>query len=290
MKTTGLPLVDIFLLFHFVASSPTIYSFGKTCSMQPHQINENSVFYVSFFNTGKPSDMWCSHIAFSGHGSSSKDKYQICTTLKRFSDPSCNLKLTLRNSLNGTVFKTFTCRQNSTAKFCATQSDSLYFVAEFYTKERWTPSEFLFHVQTTKTYDHVKTVSGICGGVFGVILIIIIAVYLKCRKVKSNACLRRRFRDIPVQFFCHSESCNQESSISSATGYIRNHVNSMADPLTGDFHPSFIDPGPYVIMVDSSFHNSVISGESDIPMPPPPYSEQEQVSLDPPPEYSSNRD
>lgn len=95
-----------------------------------------------------------------------------------------------------------------------------------------------------------------------------------------------------VQFFCHShsESCNQESSISSATGYIRNHVNSMADPLTGDFHPSFIDPGPYVIMVDSSFHNSIISGESDIPMPPPPYSEQEQVSLDPPPEYSSNRD
>lgn len=93
-----------------------------------------------------------------------------------------------------------------------------------------------------------------------------------------------------VQFFCHNESCNQESSISSATGYIRNHVNSMADPLTGDFHPSFIDPGPYVIMVDSSFHNSVISGESDIPMPPPPYSEQEQVSLDTPPEYSSNRD
>nr|XP_034307150.1 uncharacterized protein LOC105348889 isoform X1 [Crassostrea gigas]XP_034307151.1 uncharacterized protein LOC105348889 isoform X1 [Crassostrea gigas] len=290
MKTTSLPFVDIFLFFHFAASSPTIYSFGKTCSMQPHQINEVSVFYVSFFNTGKPMDMWCSNIAFSGYGSNSKDKYQICTTLERFSDPTCNLRLTLRNSLNGTVFKTFTCRQKSMSKFCATQSESLYFVAEFYTKERWTQSEFLFQVETTKSYDHVKTVSGICGGVFGVILIITIAVYLKCRKLKSNTCLRRRFRDIPVQFFCRNSSYDQESSISSATGYIGNHVNSMIEPLSDEFRSSFMDPGPYVIIIDSSSHNSIISGESNIPMPPPPYSEQGQVFQDPPPEYSSVMD
>lgn len=42
----------------------------------------------------------------------------------------------------------------------------------------------------------VITVSGISGGVFGVIFIIIVAVYLKCRKLKSNTYLRRRFRDI----------------------------------------------------------------------------------------------
>lgn len=30
----------------------------------------------------------------------------------------------------------------------------------------------------------VKTVSVVCGGVFEVILIIVIAVYLKCRKMK----------------------------------------------------------------------------------------------------------
>lgn len=80
-------------------------SFGRTCSLQPHQVNEDSVFYVSFYNASNPSQIWCSHIAFSGHGSNSKDKYQICTTPKMFLDPSCNLKLTLRNGLNGTIFK-----------------------------------------------------------------------------------------------------------------------------------------------------------------------------------------
>lgn len=284
MKTTSLPFVDIFLFFHFVASSPTIYSFGKTCSMQPHQINEVSVFYVSFFNTGKPRDMWCSHIAFSGYGSNSKDKYQICTILERFSDPTCNLRLTLRNSLNGTVFKTYNCRQKSTSKFCATQSDSLYFVAEFYTKERWTQSEFLFQVETSKTYDHVITVSGISGGVFGVIFIIIVAVYLKCRKLKSNTYLRRRFRDIRVHFFCRNTPCDQESSIPSTTGY----MTSRAAHLTGDHHPPSNDPGPYLIIVDPSLYNSIIAG--DIPMPPPPYNEQEQVTSDPPPEYFSITD
>lgn len=279
--------IALLVFFHSVAASPTIYSFGRTCSLQPHQVNEDSVFYVSFYNASNPSQIWCSHIAFSGHGSNSKDKYQICTTLERFSDPTCNLRLTLRNSLNGTVFKTFTCRQKSMSKFCATQSDSLYFAAEFYTKERWTRSEFLFLVETTKTYDHVKTVSGICGGVFGVILIITIAVYLKCRKMKSNTCLRRRFRDIPVQFFCRSASCDQESSISSATGDLGNHMTSMIEPLTDESRSSFIDPGPYVIIIDSSSHNSIITGESNIPMPPPPYSEQGQVFQDPQPEYTS---
>lgn len=58
-------------------------SFGKTCPVQSKEIKQDSVFNVSFFPIGKPSDMWCSHMAFNGHGSSSKDKYQICTTLKR---------------------------------------------------------------------------------------------------------------------------------------------------------------------------------------------------------------
>lgn len=64
----------------------------------------------------------------------------------------------------------------------------------------------------------------------------------------------------------------------------------MTEPLTGDFRQLFIDPGPYVFIVDSSFNNSISSGESDIPTPPPPYSEQEQVSIDPPPEYYSITD
>lgn len=93
-----------------------------------------------------------------------------------------------------------------------------------------------------------------------------------------------------VQFFCRNSSYDQESSISSATGYIGNHVNSMIEPLTDEFRSSFIDPGPYVIMIDSSSHNSIISGESNIPMPPPPYSEQGQVFQEPPPEYSSVMD
>lgn len=97
--------VTILLFLHSVAASPTIYSFGRTCSLQPHQMNEDSVFYVSLYNASEPNQIWCSHIAFSGHGSNSKDKYQICATPKMFLDPSCNLKLTLRNALNGTIFK-----------------------------------------------------------------------------------------------------------------------------------------------------------------------------------------
>lgn len=57
---------------------------------------------------------------------------------------------------------------------------------------------------------------------------------------------------------------------------------------SGNPYQSFIEPGPYVIMVNPSFYNSITStGESDIPVPPPPYNEQEHVTLDPPPDYSS---
>lgn len=93
-----------------------------------------------------------------------------------------------------------------------------------------------------------------------------------------------------VQFFCRNSSCDQESSISSATGDRGNHVTSMIEPLSDEFRSSFIDPGPYVIIIDSSSHNSIISGESNILIPLPPYSEQGQVFQDPPPEYSSVMD
>lgn len=93
-----------------------------------------------------------------------------------------------------------------------------------------------------------------------------------------------------VHFCCRNSSCDQESSRPSATGDKGNHVTSMIEPLTDEFRPSFINPGPYVIMIDSSSNNSIISGESNIIMPPPPYSEQGQVSLDPPPDYSSVTD
>lgn len=44
----------------------------------------------------------------------------------------------------------------------------------------------------------VLTVSGLCGGVFGVFIIILIAVALKCRKMKaSKPFMRRRFGNTP---------------------------------------------------------------------------------------------
>lgn len=278
------PFVNILLLVHFVAASPTIYYFqiGKTCSLLPHQINEDSVFYVSFFNTSKPSQLWCSHIAFSGQGSNSNDKYQICTTPKLIRDPSCNWKLTLRNGLNGTIFKTFTCYERPMSKFCAKQGEHLYFVVEFQTKEKWTSPDFLFHVEATKTYDHVVTAAGICGGVFGVFVIIVIAVVLKCRRMKSSdPFLRRRFGNNPVSIFCNNAPCDSGSSTSSMTGDTRSPVNSGSVTPTGDIHSSSIPSGPFVIL-DPFFNNSINSSrQTEFSRSPPPYVEQ-----DPPPEYS----
>lgn len=269
--------VNILLFLHSVAASPTIYSFGRTCSLQPHQMNEDSVFYVSLYNASEPNQIWCSHIAFSGHGSNSKDKYQICATPKMFLDPSCNLKLTLRNALNGTIFKTFSCYERPMSKFCAKQGEHLYFVAEIQTTEKWTPPYFLFHVEATKTYDHVLTVSGICGGVFGVFIIILIAVALKCRKMKaSKPFMRRRFGNTPVSFFCNNASCDQESRTSSMNS------GSGSASQTDDINSSPIHSGPYVIMhpLFNDFINS--SGQSECSRSPPPY-----VKQDPPPEYST---
>lgn len=65
-------------------------------------------------------------------------------------------------------------------------------------------------------------------------------------------------------------------------------MTSRVAHLTGDHHPPSNDPGPYLIIVDPSLYNSIIAG--DIPMPPPPYNEQEQVTSDPPPEYFSITD
>lgn len=275
MQVTFTNQIALLVFFHSVAASPTIYSFGRTCSLQPHQVNEDSAFYVSFYNASNPSQIWCSHIAFSGHGSNSKDKYQICTTPKMFLDPSCNLKLTLRNGLNGTIFKTFSCHEKPMSKFCAKQGEHLYFVAEIQTTEKWTPPYFLFHVEATKTYDHVITVSGICGGVLGVSIIIIIAVALKCRKTKaSNPFMRRRFGNTPISFFCNNVPCDQESRTSS--------MNSGSASPTDDIHSSPIHSGPDVIL-GPLFNDSInSSGRSVFSRSPPPYVEQ-----DPPPEYST---
>lgn len=77
----------------------------------------------------------------------------VCLLLVIYSVSSLILVFYLSSEIDLFALETYNCRQKSTSKFCATQSDSLYFVAEFYTKERWTQSEFLFQVETSKTYD-----------------------------------------------------------------------------------------------------------------------------------------
>ncbi|XP_048741447.2 uncharacterized protein LOC125655255 isoform X2 [Ostrea edulis] len=146
-------VVNSLLTLHFAcATSPTIYTFGKSCSLHPQQINEDSSFYVTYYDIDGSSDIWCSHIAFSGHGTNSRDKYQICTTPKTYFDPSCRMILTLRNSLNGTALRTYTCHETLMSKFCAKQGDDLYIVVQFFSASK-SKREFLFYVDATKTYN-----------------------------------------------------------------------------------------------------------------------------------------
>lgn len=75
----------------------------------------------------------------------------------------------------------------------------------------------------------------------------------------------KRFVFLLVQYFCRKAPCDQENSISSTTGY----KTSRAAPLNSSLPLPSIDPGPYVIIANPSCYNSIISRESDIPMPPP---------------------
>nr|XP_022298128.1 uncharacterized protein LOC111107287 isoform X2 [Crassostrea virginica] len=208
----GLPFIlNICLFMNFVDANPKIFPFGKTCSLEPHQMNEDSTFYLSYFNISRPGELWCSYIAFSGQGSNSKDKFQICTTLNIFTDPGCNLKLTLRNSLNGTVLKTFSCMEYSKSKFCAKQGRDLYFVAEFQETDEKLRSDFLFHIEATKTYDHLKTLAGITGGAIGLVLLITIAIVIKCCKMRNNSPLVKSKFNI-IDFSAETLAMNKNST------------------------------------------------------------------------------
>lgn len=108
---------------------------------------------------------------------------------------------------------------------------------------------------------------------------------------KSLFTWEKRFVFFLVQYFYRKAPCDQENSISLTTGY----MTSKAGPSKSDLHLPSIDPGPYVIIADPSFHKSYISRESDIPMPPPCScywwtSRRAGFIIDRPPEYSTLTD
>nr|XP_022298127.1 uncharacterized protein LOC111107287 isoform X1 [Crassostrea virginica] len=280
----GLPFIlNICLFMNFVDANPKIFPFGKTCSLEPHQMNEDSTFYLSYFNISRPGELWCSYIAFSGQGSNSKDKFQICTTLNIFTDPGCNLKLTLRNSLNGTVLKTFSCMEYSKSKFCAKQGRDLYFVAEFQETDEKLRSDFLFHIEATKTYDHLKTLAGITGGAIGLVLLITIAIVIKCCKMRNNSPLVKSKFNIIDRFFCRNAGYEQEFNRSSpmVESRSREHACAVLHSASRRPHSDDLSVDTSSIYVDPSVFFSVYNLRS-----PPPYQTEDNQAFDPPPEYS----
>lgn len=53
------------------------------------------------------------------------------------------------------TLQTFSCMEYSKSKFCAKQGRDLYFVAEFQETDEKLRSDFLFHIEATKTYDRM---------------------------------------------------------------------------------------------------------------------------------------
>ncbi|XP_062578758.1 uncharacterized protein LOC134240708 [Saccostrea cucullata] len=211
-------IVIIVLISTFVdAKEHEIFQFGKVCSLRPQQIIEDSAYYVYYDSVYKDGAVWCSHIGFRANGADSKDKFQICATVNKFHDPMCTVKVSLRNSLNGTVFEgslvsssvqfiltcmhplffefqKFSCTEASTTKFCGKQGEDLYIVLDFMSSFREERSEFIFYVDATKTYNHTATVAGIAVGVAAVCIIIFVFIVIKCRNRKGPI-LRNRFRN-----------------------------------------------------------------------------------------------
>ncbi|XP_048741446.2 uncharacterized protein LOC125655255 isoform X1 [Ostrea edulis] len=280
-------VVNSLLTLHFAcATSPTIYTFGKSCSLHPQQINEDSSFYVTYYDIDGSSDIWCSHIAFSGHGTNSRDKYQICTTPKTYFDPSCRMILTLRNSLNGTALRTYTCHETLMSKFCAKQGDDLYIVVQFFSASK-SKREFLFYVDATKTYNHVDMVAGITCGVAGSCIVIFIAVFLLWGKKKqSSPFLRHQF----VSFSCGQTHVSEDSNQSSVT---LEDTNKQTDSRRSDSSQlsseNFVSSSPCSVINDMFQSVPITSWENRVTSnlgAPPPYEASADASLNPP-DYSS---
>ncbi|XP_061167946.1 uncharacterized protein LOC133176904 [Saccostrea echinata] len=190
-------IVYTVLTFTFVdAAEHEIFQFGKICSLRPQQITEDLPFYVYYDSMFETGPIWCSYIGFSARGANSRDKYQICTTLHTFRDPMCSVKVSLRNSLNGTALRTFSCTETSKSKFCVTQGEDLYIVLDFMSSVEEKPAEFIFYVDATKTYNHIATVAGVSVGVAAICIVIFVLIVVKCRNRKSHSpLLRNRFRN-----------------------------------------------------------------------------------------------
>ncbi|XP_048741448.2 uncharacterized protein LOC125655256 [Ostrea edulis] len=279
--------VNSLLTLHFAcATSPTIYTFGKSCSLHPQQINEDFSFYVAYHGDNKSSDIWCSHIAFSGHGTNSRDKYQICTTPKTYFDPSCRMILTLRNSLNGTALRSYTCEGISMSKFCAKQGEDLYIVVQFFSASKW-KREFLFYVDATKMYSHVDMVAGITGGVAGSCIVIFIAVFLLWRKKKLSSPFQRH----PfVTFSCGQTHLSEDSNRSSITLEETERQTDSRGSDSSQLPSENLFPSTPCLVINYSFQNvPSTSKENRVTTnlgAPPPYEASADASLNPP-DYSS---
>ncbi|XP_048741451.2 uncharacterized protein LOC125655258 [Ostrea edulis] len=272
--------VNSLLALYFVcAASPTVYTFGKSCSLHPQQINEDSSFYVTYYDINGSSEIRCSYMGFSG--THIKDKYKICTAPIIFSDSSCRMKLTLRNSLNGTALKTYACNGNPMSEICAKEGEDLYIVGELFPLSNWTRREFLFCVYVSKTYDYVGTVAGVSVGVAGSCILMLTVVFLRCRKMKpSGPSPRHRL----VSFCCGHTHSSDDRYRSPET---LEQTNSWASNCSQLSSENFVPSSPcsndlFKIIPLTSRENRVTTNLGA----PPPYETRADTSFNPP-DYSS---